>query len=99
VTELVINALKHGFPEGRGGKIVVSYDAKGDDWALSVRDDGVGMPADIQATRTGLGTNIVEALAKQLKAKVCLSDNNPGVLVSIVHSAATEASAPADHRL
>jgi two-component sensor histidine kinase len=44
VTELVINALKHAFPDGRPGKIVVDYNFHGPNWILCVRDDGVGMP-------------------------------------------------------
>ncbi len=36
VTELVINALKHAFPEGRKGKIMVDYGSEGTDWTLSV---------------------------------------------------------------
>ena len=43
VTELVINALKHAFPDHRKGKIVVSYHCDGDAWTLSVADDGVGI--------------------------------------------------------
>jgi two-component sensor histidine kinase len=44
VTELVINALKHAFPDGRPGKIVVDYNFHGPNWILCVRDNGVGMP-------------------------------------------------------
>jgi two-component sensor histidine kinase len=97
VTELVINALKHGFPEGRGGHIVVGYHTHGADWTLTVSDDGVGMPKGPTAPKAGLGTSIVEALAKQLGAKVGLASNGPGTTVSITHKAApssAEAVAP-----
>src|SRR5690606_8077506 len=40
VTELVINALKHAFPD-HSGTITVEYRAEGSIWLLSVRDDGV----------------------------------------------------------
>ena len=64
VTELVINALKHAFPGGGDGKILVSYDIDGAGWRLSVADDGVGLPNEDGGDRhTGLGTSIVEALA------------------------------------
>ena len=53
VTELVINALKHAFPDRRKGKILVDYRAYGTEWTLSVRDDGVGMPEG--ETKPGLG--------------------------------------------
>jgi two-component sensor histidine kinase len=88
VTELVINALKHAFPGGRGGAIVVGYRSRGTDWTLSVSDDGVGMPKGALPVKAGLGTSIVEALAKQLGAELSIADANPGTRVSIVHGAA-----------
>jgi two-component sensor histidine kinase len=87
VTELVINALKHAFPEDRAGKILVDYRSQGPNWTLSVNDDGVGMPPPRATPATGgLGTRIVEALARQLQARVKVTDRNPGTSVSIVHT-------------
>jgi chemotaxis protein methyltransferase CheR len=85
VTELVINALKHAFPSGDGGDILVRYGASGLGWRLSVADNGAG-PADASAERphTGLGTSIVEALARQLDAIVDKSSDAQGTTVSIV---------------
>ena len=85
VTELVINALKHAFPDEREGKILIHYCAVGDDWTLSVTDDGIGMPTGIDAPKPGLGTGIVEALAKNLQADIQLSDAHPGTSVVISH--------------
>jgi two-component sensor histidine kinase len=85
VTELVINALKHAFPDGRAGKIVVSYESHKPNWVLSVRDDGVGMPKDLPSATPGLGTSIVAALANQLGARVDVADGNPGTIVSLIH--------------
>jgi two-component sensor histidine kinase len=72
VNELVTNAVKHGL-SGRGdGQISVRLDRHDDDTArISVRDDGVGLPAgfDLNESR-GLGTRIVAGLAKQLEAAV-----------------------------
>jgi len=98
VTELVINALKHAFPGRRPGKIVVGYRSDGAEWKLSVSDNGVGMPADPESAKAGLGTGIIQALATQLNAKVQVAGANPGTTVSIIHSAAATpevASAPA----
>jgi two-component system, sensor histidine kinase PdtaS len=86
VTELVINALKHAFPGGRHGKIVVGYQARGPNWTLSVGDNGVGMPDDPATATPGLGTSIVEALAKQLHAHVKVADAQPGTDVSVIHT-------------
>jgi two-component sensor histidine kinase len=87
VTELVINALKHAFPEGRGGQVLVAYDLTPNGWTLSVTDDGIGRPAASSETRVGLGTSVVEALARQLGAAVVLSDAKPGARIAIVANA------------
>ena len=79
VTELVINALKHALSESSPpGEIIVEYWSRPSGLRLSVQDNGVGMPGDHAARRPGLGTGIVDALAKQLDASVSISDTNPG---------------------
>ena len=89
VTELVINALKHAFPKGRGGRIAVQYASVGTDWTLSVRDDGIGMPKGEDTPKPGLGTGIVDALTRQLDGVLTVSDAEPGTAVSIEHGALT----------
>jgi two-component sensor histidine kinase len=86
VTELVINALKHAFPDDRSGKILVGYHARGPNWTLSVVDNGVGMPGDEKTVKAGLGTSIVQALAKQLSAQIKVTGSDPGTSVSVVHT-------------
>ena len=83
ITELVINALKHAFPEQKHGKIMVDYRSDGPKWTLSVKDDGIGMPTD--AAKPGLGTGIVEALARQLSGHIRVADALPGTIFTLVH--------------
>lgn len=86
VTELVINALKHAFPgRNQKGNIKVGYGSNGNGWALTVDDDGNGMGAEADA-KPGLGTGIVEALARQLDATVLVTAQAPGTRVSVVHA-------------
>ena len=86
VTELVINALKHAFPSHQRGEIVIDYHSQGPAWTLSVSDDGVGMAGGAaEDGKPGLGTSIVEALARQLKARVGVA-SGPGTSVSLVHA-------------
>src|SRR5262249_42790421 len=61
VYELVSNALKHAFPDGRGGEIRVSLRQRADGrTVLSVADDGVGFPAGLDFRRTSsLGLHLV----------------------------------------
>jgi two-component sensor histidine kinase len=83
VTELVINALKHAFPDERTGMIAVDYSSTGKDWTLSVTDDGIGLPTGSEAPAAGLGTGIVEALSKNLQGEIQVSDAEPGTTVTI----------------
>ena len=86
VTELVINALKHAFPDGRNGRIAVDYRKTGSDWRLSVSDDGVGRSSNVPGSpHVGLGTSIVEALARNLYATVEIAPSGPGAATSVVH--------------
>ncbi|MDP1739093.1 MAG: histidine kinase dimerization/phosphoacceptor domain -containing protein [Caulobacter sp.] len=84
VTELVINALKHAFPGDRGGTVRVSYTVGSPGWTLSVTDNGVGRPPASLKRKNGLGTVIVESLAKQLDARVVLEDAHPGARISLM---------------
>lgn len=89
-TELVMNALKHAFPDGEG-QVTVTYvsDAKG--WKLSIGDDGIGLAATTERSE-GLGTGIVETLAHQLNAQVDRVSTERGTVVSISHSQAAQVS-------
>jgi two-component sensor histidine kinase len=88
VTELVINSLKHAFDEDtKDGQITVAYDVSGTDWKLSVADNGIGRPDGVFAQpKTGLGTGIVKALAKQLDSQVVTSSGPKGTTVSVTHA-------------
>jgi two-component sensor histidine kinase len=88
VTELVINSLKHAFDENtKDGQINVAYDVSGTDWKLSVADNGMGKPDGVFAQpKSGLGTGIVKALAKQLDSQVVTSSGPKGTTVSVTHA-------------
>lgn len=94
VTELVINGLKHAFPDKRKGKIIVDYRSRGGDWTLTVCDDGVGMPTEGESSKPGLGTSIVEALAKQLGAMIFVTSAKPGTHVAIEHMDLLDVAVP-----
>ena len=87
VTELVMNALKHAFPDEKvAGEISVRYDVSGTNWKLSVSDNGIGRQDDVFAQqKIGLGTGIVKALSHQLNAQVETLANPQGTTVSITH--------------
>ena len=81
ITELVANALKHAFPDGRKGDVTVSLRAKEENrLALAVRDNGMGTLNEEQFEKSNsLGLRLVRIFADQLKGEI-----------EIVRSAGTE---------
>ena len=66
LNELFSNAIKHAFPGGTAGEIVVSLRiGPPGHMAMIVRDDGIGMSTDAPARRS-LGLSLVGILTKQL---------------------------------
>ncbi|MFQ5350441.1 MAG: sensor histidine kinase [Thermoanaerobaculia bacterium] len=73
VTELVANAIEHAFP-GRPGSVAVSFRIENGRHRLSVADDGVGLPPEIDPeTSDSLGLRLVAALARQLGGELELA--------------------------
>jgi two-component sensor histidine kinase len=73
LNELVSNALKHAFPDGRAGRIQVALGVDGGQVALAVSDDGVGLPEGFDhRTSTSLGLQLVNSLVSQLDGEVML---------------------------
>ncbi|MCX7512156.1 sensor histidine kinase [Frateuria sp. STR12] len=65
--ELVTNAFKYAFPDGQGGTVQITLEAVGEGMALSVEDDGIGVPP---SKKDGLGTRLVHLLASHLNGTV-----------------------------
>jgi len=79
VNELVSNVLKHAFPSGRGGEIRIVLGSDPDGTAsLSVTDDGVGIPEEVDLERTEtLGFQLVTHLVDQLGGTLTISRSDP----------------------
>ena len=78
VNELVTNAFKYAFPDGRAGTVRVSLATTPDEVKLCVCDDGVGyMPGE----RKGLGTRLTAHLARQVGGSIHREDEQPGCRV------------------
>ncbi|HEY7726348.1 MAG TPA: histidine kinase dimerization/phosphoacceptor domain -containing protein [Anaeromyxobacteraceae bacterium] len=83
VSELVTNALKHAFPGGRGTVVVRTACEAGGRVAVSVSDDGVGIPPGESEDRAGhLGLDLVRTLARQLRANLAVT-GPPGTTVRL----------------
>ncbi len=97
VNELITNALKHAFPEGRRGKIRIALQkcrgtarrvpADRDQppcYELIIADDGIGLPSgQILEQRKSLGMNLVFMLARQLQAELKVN-SGPGAEFRLV---------------
>jgi two-component sensor histidine kinase len=76
LNEAVTNTLKYAFPEQRAGTVRVRFAREGEEFVLTVCDDGIGLPAEGEMTNapstqplhgSGLGTRLLSALAAQLR--------------------------------
>ena len=75
VNELISNALKHGFKDGRAGvvKISLQRDGKSPHVRLCVMDTGAGLPEDFESRRQeSLGMQLVSDLALQIGATLTI---------------------------
>jgi two-component sensor histidine kinase len=72
INELVTNAGKHAYPNCTDGSIWVRVTRSDNNTVfISVRDDGIGLPADFDPTNSKrLGSRLINALAKQLGAEL-----------------------------
>ena len=85
VSELLSNALKHAFPNGKPGTVNLSLKKlNGSDIELVVTDDGIGMPEDfdIAGSKT-LGLQLVDTLTTMIKGELNLS-GPPGACFRII---------------
>src|SRR5205807_9257152 len=88
LTELLQNAVEHGFPEDQGpsepGRVVVSLRNDGEELVVRVHDNGVGLPEDFSLDDSeSLGLTIVRALVTTELAGKMTMDNDGGTLVEL----------------
>lgn len=88
IHELVINAIKHAFPDGREGTVQVRVKKKGDSVWVEVEDNGVGLPtggkeADKSKGSEGLGMDILHSMADDLRGRFTV-DGTSGMKARVV---------------
>jgi len=77
VNEILSNAYKHAFKGRETGTIEISAGQKNDRISITIRDNGIGLPADLDIGRTtSLGLKLVRTLVShQLKGSLTLKSH------------------------
>lgn len=72
VTEVVLNALQHGFPDSRAGEIAISLFNRGDEgFELIVKDNGVGIKKDFDFDNPkSFGLRLVNSFSRQMNGTI-----------------------------
>jgi two-component sensor histidine kinase len=85
INELLTNALKYAFPEEKAGTVRVSFFRQGNEFCLSVADDGIGMAYERDPAGTGLGQRLVRSMIDQLQGTYEIEPNSggPGTVVTV----------------
>ena len=77
INELVSNALKHAFKEDSPGEIKVVLNKKDDIYTLTIADNGIGLPEDVDWNNPKtLGLQLVNALVSQLEGDLNVEVDN-----------------------
>jgi two-component system, sensor histidine kinase PdtaS len=70
VNELLTNALKYAFPDGRKGKITISLSRNQHKLNLEVSDNGIGKSNTYSLPESGFGTQLIQLLTLQLDGRM-----------------------------
>jgi two-component sensor histidine kinase len=72
--ELISNALKHGFPNGKQGVIFINMYSRNNNFKLIIGDNGIGFPKNFSFQKiTTLGLHLVISLTHQLSGVIKLN--------------------------
>ena len=83
INELVSNSLKHAFPSVLKGYINISIMKRNSGTIqLSVHDNGIGLPEDMEIKKTNsLGLQLVSLLTKQLNGNLTIKSVNGTIVI------------------
>jgi two-component sensor histidine kinase len=74
VTELMTNAIKHAFPDGRAGAVTISVSRDSEGLKLVFIDDGIGIQKhEVETVSHSLGLTILRSLVSQLEGEYSIT--------------------------
>ncbi|MFY0605849.1 MAG: ATP-binding protein [Cyclobacteriaceae bacterium] len=77
VNEIATNAFKYAFDAESGGSFSIHLAKKGDEFQLMIKDDGKGIPDEIDIRKTkSLGLRLVRMLSQQLEGEFEIGSDN-----------------------
>ncbi len=77
LNELITNSLQHAFPVAREGKITIELNNKNGDFILIVRDNGIGIPDNVDiSSHVTLGFYLIDLMLDQLHGKMELNSDH-----------------------
>jgi PAS domain S-box-containing protein len=81
LNEILTNAIKHAYADGRDGSLNVFVDDEDGNGVIRICDDGPGIGGN--ARTKSIGTALITRLARQARATATWTDNKPGTCVTI----------------
>lgn len=94
VSELLTNAVRHAYQAGEKGSVRARATQRGETLSVEVSDEGTGLASPAQADSSSLGTTIVRALSRQIKAELTV-DSRPGQGTTVTLRLPRKAESPA----
>lgn len=94
LNELMTNAMKHAFPQGRAGTLTVELAQHDEQVRLVVSDDGVGLSGTEPMPTGSLGSQLIATLVRQLSGTL-KTTSSPGATFEVTFPMAPTREAPA----
>lgn len=76
VSEMVGNAIKHGYKKSTEGLISIHFTKEKNKHILRVLNDGKEIKSDVLQSSTGLGVSLIKTFAKQLRGTIEVDPRN-----------------------
>ncbi len=84
VNEVLSNSFKHAFTGRNEGTIAITARIDGNNVHISVQDDGIGIPENVDVDRaTSLGLKLIRSLVQQLRGTLTIESSDRGSNVTI----------------